>query len=132
MESSKREKVAGGDGKFVNSLARGLEVLQAFSRDGPKMSLTEIAKATGLNTAVVWRCLHTLVRLGYVRKLEKKFMLGPAILSLGKHYFGTTNLKELARPILEEVRDSTGCSTAIAVLSGQDVMFVDFVSTKLM
>ena len=56
----------GSDPDFVQSLARGLAVITAFSSERPAMTLTEVAQATGLTRAAARRFLLTLHRLGYV------------------------------------------------------------------
>jgi IclR family pca regulon transcriptional regulator len=51
------------DGRdYVNSLARGLEVIRAFSRERPSMTLSEVAQETDLTRAAARRLLLTLVR----------------------------------------------------------------------
>ena len=120
------------DGEYLNGLARGLAVLRAFSRDKPGMTLSELASHTGLNPAVVRRCLNTLMHLGYVAKKDKIFLLRPEVFSLGSAYIESMNLEEVVTPHLQQVRDVTGNSTAMAVLSGMDVLFMVYVSTRLL
>ena len=120
------------DGEYLNSLARGLSVLRAFSKSKPGMTLSELAAATNLNPAVVRRCLNTLGHLGYVTKKDKLFLLRPEVFSLGSAYIESMNLEEVVTPSLQKVRDKTGNSTALAVLSGQDILFMVYVSTKLL
>ena len=118
----KIEKNPREDGEYLNSLARGLAVLRAFSRDKPGMTLSELAAHTELNPAVVRRCLNTLMHLGYVTKKDKLFLLRPEVFSLGSAYIESMNLEEVITPSLQRVRDLTGNSTsaperiAIAVL----------------
>ena len=52
---------------FVEALARGLDVLTAFTPHRPAMTLTEVAEATGLARPTARRILLTLAELGYVR-----------------------------------------------------------------
>jgi IclR family pca regulon transcriptional regulator len=62
---------------YVNSLARGLEVIRAFTRSTPRMTLSDIARATGMTRATVRRFLLTLVREGYADTDGKYFGLRP-------------------------------------------------------
>lgn len=126
------EKNPRSDGEYLNSLARGLAVLRAFNKDKPEMTLSELAAETELNPAVVRRCLNTLVHLGYVAKRDKKFVLRPAVFSLGTAYIESMNLDEIVRPALQRVRDNTGYSTALAVMSGQEILLLAYVSTKML
>lgn len=124
------EKNPRNDGEYLNSLARGLAVLRAFSREKPEMTLSEIAAQTNLNPAVVRRCLNTLQHLGYVGKKDKLFLLRPDVFRLGTAYIESMNLEEVVRPSLQRVRDKTDNSVALAVLSDLDVLFLVYVSTK--
>lgn len=126
------EKNPREDGEYLNSLARGLAVLRSFSRDRPGMTLSELAAHTALNPAVVRRCLNTLMHLGYVTKKDKIFLLRPEVFSLGSAYIESMNLEEVVTPSLQRVRDITGNSTGMSILSGHDILFMVYVSTKLL
>lgn len=125
------EKNPRSDGEYLNSLARGLAVLRAFDKDSPQMSLSELAKITNLNAAVVRRCLNTLCHLGYVVKKDKLFSLLPEVLNLGYSFIESMNLEEIVRPRLQKMRDETDNSIAFAILSGQDIIFLAYESTRL-
>src|SRR5580700_2720360 len=64
---------AARNGDFVQSLDRGLAVIRAFGPDRERLSLSEVAKATGLTRAAARRFLLTLVKLGYVRNDGREF-----------------------------------------------------------
>ena len=100
-------------GQFVQSLARGLDVLRAFDVDHPRMTLSEIAGRTGLNRATARRFLLTLVELGYVSNDGRDFRLTPTVLQLGFSYLSGLTLPELAEApgseLLGERVDLLGC-----------------------
>src|ERR1700761_1063640 len=77
---------------FVEALARGLDVLACFDDRHPRMSLTEIAEATGLARPTARRLLLTLAELGFVRLDEGRFTLTPQVLRLGLAYIGSLGL----------------------------------------
>ena len=52
--------------EFVQSLERGLAVIRAFDGEHPSLTLSEVARATGLTRAAARRFLLTLQELGYV------------------------------------------------------------------
>ncbi|HEY4557376.1 MAG TPA: IclR family transcriptional regulator C-terminal domain-containing protein [Enteractinococcus sp.] len=110
-------------GLFVQSFARGLEVIEAFGQ-APTMTLTEIAEATGLSRATVRRFVHTLVNLGYVRANEKHFALTPKIMNLGFAYLASQPLVELVDPVLTNLSKELGQSTSVSVLDGTDVVYI--------
>ncbi|HEY8508256.1 MAG TPA: helix-turn-helix domain-containing protein, partial [Steroidobacteraceae bacterium] len=105
------------DGEHITSLARGLAVLRAFSRERPEMTLSQVAAATGLSAATARRCLHTLVDLGYAAKRGKLFLLRPTVVAFASAYYESMNLEQIVRPHLQEVRDKTGDSSSLAVLA---------------
>ncbi len=120
------------DGEYINSLARGLAVLRAFSRDRPEMTLSEVAATAELSPAVARRCLHTLEHLGYVGRRGKLFLLRPEVMTFASAYLESMNLEEVVRPHLQEVRDRTGDSSSLAVLSHYDILYLVHVSTNRM
>src|SRR5262245_20322905 len=71
------------DRDYVNSLARGLQVIRVFTRQTPRMTLSEVAEATEMTRASARRFLLTLVREGYIERAGKYFHLRPRILELG-------------------------------------------------
>ena len=123
------EKDPRGDGEYINSLARGLAVLRAFTKERPEMTLSEVAAVTELSPAVARRCLHTLIHLRYVGKNGKLFLLRPDVISFASAYLESMNLLEIVRPHLQEVRDQTGDSSSLAVLSRHDILYLVHVST---
>ena len=110
-------------GLFVQSFARGLEVIEAFGQT-PAMTLTDLAEATGLSRATVRRFVHTLVHLGYVRATEKHFALTPKIMNLGFAYLASQPLVELVEPVLANLSRELGQSTSVSVLDGTDVVYI--------
>ncbi|MEZ5894028.1 MAG: IclR family transcriptional regulator C-terminal domain-containing protein [Parvularculaceae bacterium] len=124
-----RAKNADKEPEYLSTLERGLSVLRAFDQSRPEMQLSEVAAVTNLNPAVARRCLNTLVKLGYVAKHGRKFLLRPEVLAFGWSYISSMNLETVALPFLQTVRDETGDSSSMAVLSGHDVLYVAHVST---
>lgn len=118
------------DSEFVQSLARGLSVITAFSSERPSMTLTEVAQVTGLTRAAARRFLLTLHRLGYVYMNDREFSLSPRTLELGYAYLSTTPFWELAYPHMEALVDRLHESCSISVLDGDEIVYVARVPTK--
>ena len=97
------ETSAGDSTEFVQSLERGLSVIRAFDAEHSRLTLSEVATATGLSRAAARRFLHTLVHLGYMRTAGGRFELRPKILELGYAYLSSLTLPEVAMPHLEEL-----------------------------
>lgn len=118
------------DSEYLSTLERGLSVLRAFNQSRPEMQLSEVAAATGLNPAVARRCLNTLVQLGYVAQHGRRFLLRPEVLVFGSAFLASMNIEQVAGPHLQAVRDETGDSSSMAVLSGHDILYLAHVSTN--
>jgi IclR family transcriptional regulator, pca regulon regulatory protein len=118
------------DSDFVQSLDRGLAVIRAFGPDRERLSLSEVARTTGLTRAAARRFLLTLVKLGYVRSDGREFSLRPRVLELGYAYLSGLALPEVAEPHLEELSAKLHESSSISVLDGQNIVYVARVATK--
>lgn len=125
-------KKTGSDTEYLSTLDRGLSVLRAFGRETPQMTLSEVAAATKLSPAAARRCLNTLEKLGYIAKYHRQFLLRPEVMSFASAYLDSMSLGELVRPHLQAVRDETGDSSSLSVLSGHDVLYLVHVSTNRM
>jgi IclR family pca regulon transcriptional regulator len=112
------------------SLARGLAVIRAFDSGEPALSIAEVARITNLSRAAVRRCLHTLSVLGYARGRNSLYELTPAVLTLGHAYLGSLVLSRVAQPVLERVSATLHESSSLAVLDGEDVVYVARSATR--
>lgn len=114
----------------VQSLERGLAVLQVFSRENPAPTLSEVARLAGTTRATARRILLTLERLGHVRSDGRRFSLTPRVLALGWSYLSSLNLWEIAQPLMEDLVEQTGESCSAATLDVPDVVYVARVPTR--
>jgi IclR family pca regulon transcriptional regulator len=103
------------DRDYVNSLARGLEVICAFTRATPQMSLSDVARATNMTRATARRLLLTLVREGYASQDGKVF---------GYSALSSMNIWDVAQPLMAQLADKLRESCFAAVLDGHDVVYV--------
>ena len=109
---------------FVQSLARGLEVIRSFDEHHPSPTLSDLAGRTDLSRAAVRRSLLTLVHLGYVGQKGRQFFLTPRILELGFGYLSSLGLPELALPFMETLAQRVGESCSLTVLDDTDIVYV--------
>jgi IclR family transcriptional regulator, pca regulon regulatory protein len=105
-------------------------VIRAFGPDRERLSLSEVARATGLTRAATRRFLLTLVQLGYVRSDGREFSLSPRVLELGYAYLSGLGMPEMAAPHLEELVAEVRESSSMSVLDGQHIVYVARVPTK--
>jgi IclR family pca regulon transcriptional regulator len=116
--------------EFVQSLERGLAVIRAFDAEHPQLTLSEVARATGLTRAAARRFLLTLVELGYMRTDGRLFSLRPRILELGYAYLSSLSLPEVAMPHMEALVAQVHESCSMSLLDGDEVVYVARVPTK--
>ncbi|MFE4455059.1 IclR family transcriptional regulator C-terminal domain-containing protein [Streptomyces sp. NPDC056796] len=110
--------------EFVESLARGLTVLTAFGDGGPALTLSAVARATGLSRASARRALITLEHLGYVTADGRDHRLTPRVLALGYPPLSRTTLSRIAEPHLAALAGRIQDSASLAVLADDSVQYV--------
>jgi IclR family transcriptional regulator, pca regulon regulatory protein len=115
---------------YVQSFARGLEVIRSFSAAAPRQTLTEVAGRAGLTRAGARRILLTLQTLGYVESDGKLFSLTPRILDLGFAYVSSMPIWNLAEPVMEALVEQVKESCSAAALEGTDIVYVLRVPTR--
>ncbi|MFF7369386.1 IclR family transcriptional regulator domain-containing protein [Streptomyces tricolor] len=111
---------------FVESLARGLTVLTAFGEGRPALTLSDVARATGLSRATARRALLTHEHLGLVAaRPDRTFALTPRVLDLGFPPQSRTSLPRLAGPHLRTLAEALHEPTALAVLTsdGEEIQY---------
>lgn len=115
---------------FVQSLERGIAVIRSFDGDHPELTLSDVARRTGMSRATARRLLLTLVELGYMRQNGRLFSLRPSILSLGYAYLSSLGLPEVVEPHVEQLVEAVQESSSVSVLDDDEIVYVARVSTK--
>ena len=118
------------DHDFVQSLERGLSVLRCFSAEHPSLTLSEVARLTGLTRATARRLLLTFERLGYMRNDGRLFELTPLVLDLGYAYISSCKLPDLVQPDMEALSERCNESVSASVLDGHEIVYIARVPTK--
>ncbi len=113
-----------GDPDFVLSLARGLQVIEAFSGTRGGLTVSEAAAKTGLSRAATRRLLITLEELGYAGRQGPAFELTPRVLRLGFSFVASNSLAALAVPVLEQLSAQIHESCSVSVLDGEDIVYL--------
>lgn len=109
---------------LMGGLAKGLAVIETFSVERPRQSISEAAAAAGLDRATTRRCLLTLAHLGYADYDGKFFTLTPRVLRLGTACLAGMPLPQLVQPHLDALSDRIGESSSVAVLDGVEIVYV--------
>jgi IclR family pca regulon transcriptional regulator len=117
-------------GETLQGLERGLAVIQAFSHEAPAMTLSEVARRTGISRATARRILLTLEALGFVRCDGRDFSLSPRVLSLGWAYLSSLSLWEIASPFMADLSDEVQETCSATTLDLPDIVFVARVPSR--
>lgn len=115
------------DRQFSMNLARGMEVLRAFTATNPVLGNREISDRTGLPKPTVSRLTYTLTLLGYLTRdaALQKYRLGSGVLSLGHPLLASMHVRQAARPLMEQLARQTGCTVNLGMRDRADVVYLD-------
>ena len=122
FEIAERDLIAG--------LEKGLSVIEAFDETRPRLSVSDVARITGLTRAAARRYLLTLTKLGYAAFDGKSFSLMPRILRLGHAYLSSTGLPALLQPYLEQVSAATQESCSAAIIDDTEIVYIARSATR--
>jgi len=111
---------------YIESLGRGLQILEAFSKASPSLSLTEVASTVGLDKSTVFRFVHTLERLGYLERdpETKRYRPGLKVLRLGFTALNSLEVAQIARPYLRALSAECGETTNMTVRDGAEIVYI--------
>jgi DNA-binding IclR family transcriptional regulator len=111
----------------TQAIQRVLSLLRAFSDESPKLSLTELSEAAGLNKATAHRMLSLLEQEGFVYRSPEtsEFQLGSELIVLGSRALRAIDIRAAARPELRALADSTGVNSTLEVLDNKEVLILD-------
>ncbi|GGX45197.1 IclR family transcriptional regulator [Saccharospirillum salsuginis] len=115
---------------LIPGLERGLNILMEISRNHGEMSFADICNKVDVPKATVYRAIQTLEYMGFIQRHPSTglYSLGVNVLRLGFEYVASLDVVQVGQPVIEQLRDSTGCSSHIAIRDGQDVIYVARVS----
>jgi DNA-binding IclR family transcriptional regulator len=118
--------------KFIVALARGLEVLRAFTPGEGLLGNQEISTRTGLPKATVTRLTYTLTQLGYLAHLERleKYQLAPGALAIGYSTLANMRIRQVARPHMQALANYSGASVALGSRDRLNLLYVEHCRAK--
>jgi IclR family acetate operon transcriptional repressor len=117
--------------RHVGAVARAIAVLDALSDGSAELGTNEIARRTGINASTVSRLLATLAHARLVEHVPAsgRYRLGPRLLQLGSLVLGRLDLRDVARPHLQELVRTTGMTATLSAPGEHDAVTVDFVQS---
>lgn len=117
--------------RHVAAVERALTVLDALSDGSPELGTNEIARRTGINASTVSRLLATLAQAGIVEHVSEsgRYRLGVRLLQLANAVLARLDIREVARPHLQELVKATGETATLSAPGEPDAITVDFVQS---
>ncbi len=122
-----RPHVGKQDRHFVTALSRGLDVLSCFRSGSRLLGNQDISERCRLPKSTVSRLTYTLTKLGYLHYVKEsgKYRLGTATLALGSAVLGRFEVRDLARPLMQELADSTGTTVSLGARQRLSMVYVE-------
>ncbi|MBO9196806.1 helix-turn-helix domain-containing protein [Rhizobium sp. 16-449-1b] len=109
---------------IMGGLAKGLKVIEAFTAEHPRLSISEAADISGYDRATTRRCLLTLAELGYCAYDGKYFTVTPRVLRLGTGCLASMPLPRIVQPWLDQLSEEIGQSTSVSILDDAEIVYV--------
>jgi DNA-binding IclR family transcriptional regulator len=115
----------------IASVNNALLLLLLF-REQPRVRLTDACKYLGVAHSTAHRLLAMLAHHGFVQQepVTRAYIAGPALVEVGLAVVGSLNVREQARPMMEELAAETGETIHLGVLEGDQVRYVDAVESE--
>lgn len=113
--------------KFVEALARGLEVLSCFHPSDHYLGNQEISKRTGLPKSTVSRLTFTLADLGYLNYLttNNKYCLGNAVIGFVYAKLAQMDIRRISRPLMQALAEYTQASVNLGIRDQLNMIYID-------
>ena len=134
MQAPVLRKGRGGarDTPAIQSLDRGLLILQAVAKSSEPVSLTPLAAMLGIDRSSAFRLANTLRRRGYLANSSagRDYILGPSVWRLSQQYDWSKMLVTVAHEHLKVLAAETNETAHLAVREGRKALFIDHVTSK--
>ncbi len=110
----------------LSSVAMAVRLLKSFSEGEAEIGVTSLSRRLGVAKSTVYRLASTLVSEGLLEQNPEteKYRLGMALFGLGALVRQRMNVATDARPFLFHLREASGETVHLAILEGQDIIFV--------
>ena len=115
---------------LVPGLERGLQLLLAFGEQHRDLTFAELHRLVDMPKATAYRVVQTLEYMGFLERNPRTntFSLGMNVLRLGFEYIASLDVAQVGQPVIEQLRDSSHCSSHLAIRDGRDIIYIARVS----
>lgn len=112
---------------LVPAVDRALRILDVFKNGQPEYGVSELGRALDLNKSTIHNILNTLVchNLLEQNKTTHKYRLGPGLIELGYLARQRRDMREVARPILAELVETTGETALLGIFQNDGIIIID-------
>ncbi len=119
------------DKDYIKSLEKAVNLICLLSQHSSALKLEDLVKISGVKKTSCFRILQTLTKVGFVSKDPDTggYFIGPKMISIGLSASKNSSIRELALPFMKELRENTGTTVNLAILSGPEVIFVERLSS---
>ncbi|MBO0849403.1 MAG: IclR family transcriptional regulator [Pseudonocardia sp.] len=113
-----------------SSVGRAMSVLAAFTAGRMELNLSEISRRTGLPLTTTHRLVGQLTRWGALEQTERGYQVGLRLWEIGALAPRGHGLREIAMPFLEDLHEATRQNVQLAVVDGNDAVYVERLSSR--
>lgn len=106
------------------------QILGAFTRGHSTLGLTELSRRSGVSKSSAHRLAMELVELGYLSRTPDGYQLGWRMYEFGLRVPGPAALRDVARPIMQDVRTVTRAVVHLSVRQGDECVYLDRVAGR--
>jgi DNA-binding IclR family transcriptional regulator len=112
---------------LVPAVEKALDILALLRKEGRELNLTEISIATGSHKSSVQRLMTTLNHHGFVKRdpMTKRYSLGIALAEYGRVALNNLDIRQLAKPFLQDLMEYSGETAVLAMLNETKMVMVD-------
>ena len=127
-----REPNGNGDIKGASVIVNAIAVLRTFTADEPLLGVTEIANRVGLHKSTVSRILATFEQEHMVERdpETRRFRLGLGLIAVAGPLLAELEERRVAYPVLRELTEQTGETSALMVWNGSESMCVEQIASR--
>lgn len=112
-----------GEHTTVQAVDRAIMLIETLAEAKQELRLQDIARMTGLKVSTCHHLLNTLLRRGYVAKMDKPraYFLGPRLAEIASMRGARFDIVREARPFIERLAEETGTVVRLAAFEGTDL-----------